>query len=286
MAKLNVAIPSSLVADTPHLREKTTKLGAIARACAIFGVKEIILYSDSAAHEQGQDLQLCTELLNFIETPQYLRKRLFGLKPSLKFTGILPPLQIPSHDVPRSVRECKPNDVREGLVVNKRGDALMVDVGLERLLVCRAVGEVGTRHTFRLTSVGKDLKGEILEQPTIAGVQKYWGYKVEHASSLGRLIQQGSFDLKIGTSRYGSSIVEVWMPLKNAVQTAKSILIVFGSPRMGLREILEQEKLKPTDVFDYYVNTAPNQRTATVRTEEALLASLGILNLARASSDS
>jgi predicted SPOUT superfamily RNA methylase MTH1 len=33
-------------------------------------------------------------------------------------------------------------------------------------------------------------------------------------------------------------------------------------------------------VFDYFVNIAPDQQTATVRTEEAILVSLGIINLA------
>jgi predicted SPOUT superfamily RNA methylase MTH1 len=41
-----------------------------------------------------------------------------------------------------------------------------------------------------------------------------------------------------------------------------------------------QEKLDPKDVFNYFVNKAPDQQTVTVRTEEAILLSLGILNLA------
>ena len=49
---------------------------------------------------------------------------------------------------------------------------------------------------------------------------------------------------------------------------------------MGLREILKHENLDPKDVFDFFVNTVPDQHTATVRTEEAILISLGILNLA------
>ena len=57
-------------------------------------------------------------------------------------------------------------------------------------------------------------------------------------------------------------------------------MVAFGSPRFGLREILQQEKLDRNDVLDYFVNTIPSQKTATVRTEEALLVSLGILNLA------
>ena len=161
--KLCVAIPASLVADTPHLREKTAKLGTIARACAIFGTHEIILYPDGAQQERGEDMQLCEQILGFIETPQYLRKRLFGLSPSLKYAGILPPLQIPPHDVPRSIRDCKEGDVREGVVVARHGGSLDVDVGLERTLECSAALQVGTRITVQLTNVGRNLVGEIID---------------------------------------------------------------------------------------------------------------------------
>jgi len=34
-------------------------------------------------------------------------------------------------------------------------------------------------------------------------------------------------------------------------------------------------------VFDYFVNTVPGQQTVTVRTEEAIFVTLGLLNLAR-----
>jgi hypothetical protein len=65
------------------------------------------------------------------------------------------------------------------------------------------------------------------------------------------------------------------------LKTAAGVLVAFGSPKLGLREILHQEKLDPVHVFDYFVNTIPGQRTTTVRTEEAILVSLGMLNLAQ-----
>jgi hypothetical protein len=64
------------------------------------------------------------------------------------------------------------------------------------------------------------------------------------------------------------------------LKAAEAVLVAFGSPKSGLREILQHEKLDPTHAFDYFVNMIPNQQTATVRTEEAILVSLGILNLA------
>lgn len=274
----SVAIPGSLVADTPHLREKTAKLGTVARACAIFGVREIILYQEDARRDRPEDSALCAELLKFTETPQYLRKRLFKLSPSLKFAGILPPLQIPSHDIPRSIRECRKGDLREGVVVAQRGESLDVDVGLERTIRCRGQVRVGMRITVRLTTIEKTLIGEIMDASKTS-ISRYWGYNVSQSPSLGKLLHEQRFRLRIGTSRYGVPIQEVLPSLSKALRASPSTLIAFGSPKMGLSAILAQEKLHPEDVFHYFVNTVPDQQTVTVRTEEALPISLGILTL-------
>jgi len=275
-ATLCVAIPASLVADTPHLREKTAKLGIVARACSIFGVREIILYPDDVSHDRPEAMQLCAQLLSFIETPQYLRKRLFGLNSSLKFAGILPPLQIPSHDVPRLIRDCKQGDLRDGVVVAQHGETLDVDVGLERTLECRGESTVGTRISVRLTSVERSLVGEIVD-PTKISI--YWGYRVRQQKfSLGTLLKKEKFDLSIGTSRYGTNVLDVWSKISSSIRNVGSVLVAFGSPRLGLTEILSQEGKTPGDVFDFFINTVPAQNVATVRTEEAILISLALLN--------
>ena len=54
--KLSIAIPASTISDTPHLREKTAKIGLIGRAAAIFRVDEIIVYPDSPKVDQRRDL--------------------------------------------------------------------------------------------------------------------------------------------------------------------------------------------------------------------------------------
>lgn len=284
-ATLCLAIPASLVAETPHLREKTAKLGIVARACSIFGVREIILYPGDVSHDRPEDMQLCAQLLSFIETPQYLRKRLFGLDASLKFAGILPPLQIPSHDVPRSIRDCKQGDLRDGVVVAQHRETLAVDVGLERTLECRGEFPVGARISVRLTSVERSLVGEIVD-PTKVSISQpdmrpiYWGYRLHRTKSLGKALKDRPWGLKVGTSRYGVPVQEVLPSLSKDLKVSRSTLVAFGSPKLGLGDILKQEKLDPKDVFDYFVNTAPEQQTATVRTEEAILVTLGILNFA------
>jgi len=284
MTRFSVAIPGSVISDTPHLREKTAKLGTIARACSIFGVNEIILYPDQD-HLQERDLEFCAEILRYLETPQYLRKRMFKLSPLLKFTGILPPLQAPHHNVPATTARVKVGDLREGLVLSRTRNNLLADVGLEKLVTVPGNRGVGERITIRLDSVGQSLRGEIVERSKIGisgrGMSPiYWGYRVSEAKSLGTVLKE-QWNLKIGTSRYGTPIQEVLTNLTEALKSSRSTVIAFGSPKTGLREMLAQERLDPKDVFDYFVNTVPDQQTATVRTEEAILISLGILNLAQ-----
>ena len=70
--KLSIAIPASIISDTPHLREKTAKIGLIGRSAAIFRVDEIIVYPDNLKLDQSKDLDFIALLLNYLETPQYL----------------------------------------------------------------------------------------------------------------------------------------------------------------------------------------------------------------------
>ena len=277
--RLSVAIPASLVSDTPHLREKTGKLGSIARASSIFGVTRIVIYADDSSRNQETDIEMCMEILRFVETPQYLRKGMFRLSENLRYTGILSPLQTPPHDVPHSVSESGVGDLREGLVVGRRGNSLLVDVGLDRAFECLGTAPVGRRVTVRVTNLGKNPVGEITGDSE--GGRVYWGYEVKRAnSSLSKFIEEDQSDLVIGTSRYGSKIADVWSDLTSSIKNAGHTLVVFGSPKLGLTDILKQENKAPTAVFDYFVNTVPNQNVSTVRTEEAILISLGIFNLA------
>jgi hypothetical protein len=281
---ISIALPATLVSDTPHLREKTAKLGSIARACSIFGVNEIILYVDDVRRGGETDLNLCADLLTYLDTPQYLRKSLYGLSPSFRFAGILSPLQAPHHNVPRNISTSRLGDMRVGIVSSRRSGRVEVDAGLERLIVCQVDVPIGTRLTVKLTGLGGALTGEVVDESKIhisrPDIQPiYWGYKVHKAKSLGRLLKEQTW-LKIGTSRYGTPIHDVLPSLSSALRNVRKTLVAFGSPKQGLTEILGKEKLHPKDAFDYYVNTAPDQQTTTVRTEEAILISLGILNLA------
>src|SRR4030042_5149467 len=129
--KLAIAIPASVISDTPHLREKTSIVGLIGRAAAIFRVAEIIVYPDNIKVDQGRDVDLIAALLAYMETPQYLQKRLFKLEPRLQFAGILPPLRTPHHPVSGKTKGLKAGEYREGLVLSQNKEGLLVDIGVE-----------------------------------------------------------------------------------------------------------------------------------------------------------
>ncbi len=276
--KISIAIPASLVSDTPHLREKTSKIGLIGRAAAIFRVDEIIVYPDEPKKDQKKDTDLIATLLSYMETPQYLRKRLFKLRPELRYAGILPPLRTPHHPLGNKMKDLKVGDYREGVVVTKTGKGSLVDIGVEELaLMPNKKLAVNKRVTVKIVDVKKR---PIIELADKKEIPAYWGYKVTLAKQpFGRLVKNLGFDLTVATSKYGVSLSKVLEEIVEKWRKAKNVLVAFGAPTKGLYEIVKSEGLVLDDVMDFVVNTIPRQGTETVRTEEAVFASLAILNM-------
>jgi predicted SPOUT superfamily RNA methylase MTH1 len=84
--------------------------------------------------------------------------------------------------------------------------------------------------------------------------------------------------LTIATSKYGVTFTEVANKIAEEWKKANNILVAFGAPTQGLHEIIRKENLNLEEIADFVVNTVPSQGTETIRTEEALIASLAILN--------
>jgi len=276
--KLSIAIPASIVSDVPHLREKTSKVGLFGRAAAIFGVDEIIVYPDNPHVNQAADIDLVVTLLAYMETPQYLRKRLFKLEPELRYVGILPPLRTAHHPINRKIKNLRVGEYREGITLSRRGKGILVDIGVERpALIKNRKLATGRRVTVRITKVDKRVEGELSNRNEIS---EYWGYKVaEEKQSIGKTVKSRDFDLTIATSKYGVLFEDVAEKIIERWRRADNVLVVFGAPTQGLHEIIRREGLNLEDVVDFVVNTVPMQGTETIRTEEALIASLAILNM-------
>jgi predicted SPOUT superfamily RNA methylase MTH1 len=276
--KLAIAIPASSISDTPHLREKTSKIGLIGRAAAIFRVNEIIVYPDNAKLDQRRDIEFIGLLLNYLETPQYLRKRLFRLDPDLEFAGILPPLRTPNHPLSGKTKHLKVGEYREGVVLSEAKEGLLVDIGVQQpALLRRKDYSVGDRLTLQIVNLGVYVE---VQPASREEVPFYWGYRVRlEKRSLGQLVMDGGFDLRVATARVGDNFMGVADKIGAKWVGSQQILVAFGAPSRGLHEIVQDEGLKLGEVADFVVNMVPMQGTATVRMEEALLASLAILNM-------
>jgi len=277
-SKLTIAIPASVISDTPHLREKTSKIGLIARAAAIFRVQEIIIYPDDTHVNQTRDLNLIAKLLNYIETPQYLRKNLYKIEPDLQYAGILPPLRTPHHPTSGKNRDLKVGEYREGIILNQSKEGLTVDIGVQSTALLRERQfSVGERLTVQVLRCGDRIEVQAVNRDDVSS---YWGFRVKVADeTFGHMLQTERFDLVISTARIANRFVDVATKITERWNRAERVLVAFGAPSRGLHEIVKAEGLRIEDISDFVVNTIPEQGTATVRTEEALLISLAIFNV-------
>jgi len=262
--RLGIAIPDTVLEERGSPRDKTVKLGSIARACAIYGVEVVEVYRDSKGRGEAAGIR---KVLEYLETPQYLRKRLFPMDEALQYAGLLPPLRIPSHKPRIPLDQLRAGDVREG-VTNRDGT---VDVGLDRPLRLKEKVAGDRRVTVRVTSTAP---------PTaeVAGreeAKEYWGYIVETRTAE-EVLQDKRFQLKIATSRHGDSLRSQVNSLRSALTKAASVLLLFGSPTRGLNEIIGKSL---GERVDFVVNLFAEQHVETVRTEEAIFAALNMLNL-------
>jgi predicted SPOUT superfamily RNA methylase MTH1 len=275
--KLSIAIPASIVSDVPHLREKTSKIGFIGRAAGIFMVDEIIIYLDNPCVNQKADMDLIATLLSYMETPQYLRKKLFGLRPELRYAGVLPPLRTPHHPLNRKIKSLKVGEYREGVTLSKTKAVVLVDVGVEQpAFISNARLPIGKRVTVRITKVDKRVEAELASRNEIP---EYWGYIVTAEKlSFRKMVKTRGFGLTFATSKYGVPLFNVAEEIAERWRKAGTILVAFGAPTQGLYEIVEQDGFDLEEIVDFVVNTVPMQGTETIRTEEALVASLAVLN--------
>jgi len=270
-----MAIPSSFVSDTPHLREKTVRVGLLARAASIFRVDEILIYPPAPKASLREE-EFLRKILSYLETPQYLRKMVFPLSPDMQYVGVLPPLRTPHHPTPRDNQQ-RSITYREGIVVDSEKSWVIVDIGLERKLRIKAHNlDRGRRVTIRIEKSGDGDRYSVISRED---VPFYWGYDVVVSEkTLGETLKGRRDELIIITSKYGRPVSEGIRELKKELGATSKIIVVFGSPQEGIPEILSREQLAPYDLTKIVLNTIPSQGTETVRTEEAVYSTLAILN--------
>jgi len=81
---LSIFIPASITAESKDLRIKTYKVGLIGRSAAIFKADKIVVYNDIS---DGKEVKFISDVLTYMNTPQYLRKKVFPITRELKKRG-------------------------------------------------------------------------------------------------------------------------------------------------------------------------------------------------------
>ncbi len=272
----SVVLPTSLLADAPNLRQKTLKVGSVGRTLAIFRIDNVCIYNDDdpSVINQTSEAELISMLLRYMETPQYLRKLLFPRKKELRYAGLLPPLRTPHH--PLEDEKNDPGDYREAVVLEVDGRGSLLEIGLREKGFTKERLKTGDRLTVKLD--------KHLDRSTIgvmcaakADVGEYWGYDVSRTKSLAEGLNRLKADYAIGTSRRGQNLYEAVQAIGS--NKPHNVAVVFGGPYAGLLEICDRQGVDAGELFDVLVNAIPEQGTATVRTEEAIVATLALLNV-------
>ncbi|WP_245597035.1 putative RNA uridine N3 methyltransferase [Methermicoccus shengliensis] len=275
---LAILIPSSFGSEERDERIRTYKIGQVARAASVFRVDDIYIYRD----EDRDDSRLIDLVLRYAETPQYLRKLLFPKRRELKYAGVVPPLRTPHHPTTSDTSKTNIGDIRTGVVTKVGSDgSAWVELGLESPAPLRNPKgvKVGQRIDVRIFSK-TPLTVEYIAREHIP---TYWGYRTHVCgplhSTLSALRSRGWWVL--GTSREGRPLdANALIALKGHM--SGRVCVVFGSQKRGIREMLSAHVGDGwRQHFDEVLNTIPNQGTHTVRAEEALMATLALLNIVR-----
>lgn len=271
--RIHVFIPSAFGTETGSLLERTMRVGVLARALAVFRIEKVVIFHEDPKRPDPNARFLKT-VIDYMNTAPYLRKELFPIRPELRYVGVLPPLNIPTHPESKSI-PVGGMELREGLVM-RRGEGYYVEAGLERPLRLRSP----RRPMSRVHLLVRRKKGGLSFRLLSRTKSPYFlGTSVEiREGPLDELME--GYALKIGASRIGELVTGGWRRLGEALRGANgNVCVVFGSYRRGLREIAEVQGLRLDRVFDFVVNFIPDQGVRTVRTEEAVYAVLSIVNL-------
>ena len=282
---LSILLPSSIIDNAQSKELRTYLIGEIARIIGIFKISEIIILHDKLKENSKDYLNYFVKNLQYLETPQYLRKTLFPKSEDLLMSGLMNPLESQHH---LRIDEWCP--YREGCVINrpvKEGvNASWVNIGLKKDCKINQRLPEKTRLTIKLNEKGFDNKlkyytGEpVSMSEPLEKLGLYWGYIVRVCENFNEVFSQSiyneNYDFIIGTSDKGENYKYANY---NKKKDFKHALIIFGGIQgiEGMFDYDEHNKKNIDNIFDLYLNTCVNQGLRTIRTEEAILISLAVI---------
>jgi hypothetical protein len=273
----NICIPSSFTANLTSLIQRTEAVSHLARASAIFRVKNIYIYKDPLTIDPEVTRQVI-KLLRYINVPPYLRRDIFPIDRDLSYAGITPPLKTDLHKEWIAVKNLSLPDIRLGLVRERHFDRYIVDVGLDKFVVIKEKVPLGKIVPVELEKVkGKYIWGKVIDIDELYYRGIYPGYNVVRIKRSLIDFLRNYEGLIIGTSKYGKEVWDIYKNIKKDMEEKRRILILFGSYGYGLDKIFEYYGVNSYDLCDYYINVVYKQGVETIRVEEATYIVLGIL---------
>ncbi|KAL2129722.1 hypothetical protein VTI74DRAFT_7402 [Chaetomium olivicolor] len=291
---ISIAVPTSIITNCVTREQRTTNVGCVARALAIFSVDEVVIYDDSPPDQRitNADPDAYTgdvdpahfmeHLLTYLETPPFMRKVLFPIHPNLRSQGLLPNLEMPHHP---HKDEWLP--YREGLTLEappKGGKGTVVDIGMPSTVTINESIPPKTRVTLKMPDDSYGTPEPIHPTAPRTEAGYFWGYSVRKASSLSNVLTESpyedGYDLSIGTSERGVPLSKAFPSYDQA--NFNHLLVVFGGPRGLEYAAMNDPQLgemgiagaRTKELFDHWVNVLPNQGTRGIKTDEALLIAL------------
>ena len=162
MTNLWIAIPDSSLIESQTILDKSYKISQISRSCSIFRVNKIIIYHDRSVKAEKIDEKILKTILEYLDTPPYLRKKIYSKMWILKHAGILPPIKSPHHKALIDIKDIKDIEIRFGFVV-KQNDSLYVDVGLQKLIRYNGT-QLGKKVLVKISNKGKLLAEDISKE--------------------------------------------------------------------------------------------------------------------------
>jgi predicted SPOUT superfamily RNA methylase MTH1 len=290
MDGLTLLVPSSVAREAEDKREATRKLGYVARAAAVFRADRLVVFPDREGERRWGE-EFVRVVLQYAATPPYLKDEVWGQRDELRFAGVLPPLGVSSQTTAGSSESA----VHHGIVTEVGPEGrVRVTCGLQHPISLGVPPEMATpaegeRVTVRISS-REPVRARLVDEPTPGFDVTVRDLSAALADAAGR---------RIATSRHGQSLSVAGLG-ELRPEFRDGLTVAFGAPERGLPAILgiepeviaaessaaasepagsDDATVDPIGGFDRWLNTIPRQGSETVRTEEAMFASLACLTL-------
>ncbi len=241
-------------------------------------MEKLFIFHDRIINPKKYEIDFLITLLEYLDTPQYLRKKIYPKIDILKYAGKLHPLRSPHHKDKVPINLIKHGEIRVGIIEQKGNGVFYIDVGLDSLILYKGkIKSIGKKINVKLIKKNNMLTAVDVEKTDIFGY--YWGYNIFYFSSINEILKKYENSQIMLTSRYSENYnvtSHFSASLKTNSTDGNSIVLFFGSPKFGLKDLFNKEGINHENFNSY--NFFPKQGTQTVRLEESIFGVLSILN--------